>query len=229
MPRRMTASTPPTPIASVCDQHLARRRAPAPGRSTTAIPLGSPNSWIVTARTCLSFCRCGATVGTVVDAPVRLDEVRTHGRAHLTQMLRADAQENRDRILAAARALFAERGLDVGMREIARRAGVGPATLYRRFPTKQALIDEAFAVELAVVPSDRRGGLRRPGRLARLHLGRANASPRSTSATGASSTRSCPPTPAAAPSRAAPPRTARHARRARTAGAGSRASCGRTS
>lgn len=63
-------------------------------------------------------------------------------------MLRADAQENRDRIVAAARALFAERGLDLGMREIARRAEVGPATLYRRFPTKQALIDEAFAAEL---------------------------------------------------------------------------------
>ena len=67
----------------------------------------------------------------------------------MTQMLRADALDNRDRILAAARALFAERGLDVGMREVARRAEVGPATLYRRFPTKQALIDEAFDVELA--------------------------------------------------------------------------------
>ncbi|MDD0858409.1 helix-turn-helix domain containing protein [Arthrobacter alpinus] len=63
-------------------------------------------------------------------------------------MLRTDAQENRDRMLSAARALFAEQGLDVGMREVARRAEVGPATLYRRFPTKQDLIDEAFSVEL---------------------------------------------------------------------------------
>ncbi|WP_284293551.1 TetR/AcrR family transcriptional regulator [Luteimicrobium album] len=63
-------------------------------------------------------------------------------------MLRADAQDNRDRVLDAARALFAERGLGVTMREIARRAGVGPATLYRRFPTRQALVDEAFADEL---------------------------------------------------------------------------------
>jgi AcrR family transcriptional regulator len=62
--------------------------------------------------------------------------------------LRADARDNRDRILTAARSLFAEHGLDVGMREIARRAGVGPATLYRRFPTKQAVIEEVFAVEL---------------------------------------------------------------------------------
>jgi len=66
----------------------------------------------------------------------------------VTQMLRADAQDNRDRILTAARTLFSERGLDIGMREVARRAEVGPATLYRRFPTKQALIDEAFEVEM---------------------------------------------------------------------------------
>ncbi|MGC5166823.1 TetR/AcrR family transcriptional regulator [Luteimicrobium sp. DT211] len=63
-------------------------------------------------------------------------------------MLRADAQDNRDRILDAARLVFAERGLDATMREVARRAGVGPATLYRRFPTKQQLVDEAFGDEL---------------------------------------------------------------------------------
>lgn len=62
--------------------------------------------------------------------------------------LRADAQENRDRILATAAELFAERGLQVGMREVARRAGVGPATLYRRFPTRQALVDEAFSAQV---------------------------------------------------------------------------------
>ncbi|WP_460573681.1 TetR/AcrR family transcriptional regulator [Humibacter soli] len=67
--------------------------------------------------------------------------------AEVTQ-LRVDAQDNRDRILAAARSLFATMGLDVGMREIARAAHVGPATLYRRFPTKQSLIDAAFALEL---------------------------------------------------------------------------------
>lgn len=62
--------------------------------------------------------------------------------------LRADAQENRDRVLAAARELFATCGLEVTMRQIARRAGVGPATLYRRFPTKQALLAEAFQDEV---------------------------------------------------------------------------------
>jgi AcrR family transcriptional regulator len=63
-------------------------------------------------------------------------------------MLRTDAQDNRDRILETARTLFSERGLEVTMRDIARRADVGPATLYRRFPTRQLLIDEAFADEL---------------------------------------------------------------------------------
>ena len=67
----------------------------------------------------------------------------------MAQKLRADAQDNRDRIRAAARILFAEHGMDVGMREIARRAGVGPATLYRRFPTRQSLVDDVFTDELA--------------------------------------------------------------------------------
>ncbi|WP_433381715.1 TetR/AcrR family transcriptional regulator [Actinoplanes sp. CA-142083] len=66
----------------------------------------------------------------------------------LTQSLRSDARDNRDRILVAARAVFAAEGLEVPLREIARRAGVGPATLYRHFPTKQALVTEAFAEQL---------------------------------------------------------------------------------
>lgn len=61
---------------------------------------------------------------------------------------RADAVANRERVLAAARAVFAADGLNVPMREIARRAGVGPATLYRHFPTKEALATEAFADEM---------------------------------------------------------------------------------
>ncbi|MGW1463683.1 TetR/AcrR family transcriptional regulator [Streptomyces sp. NPDC002308] len=61
---------------------------------------------------------------------------------------RSDARDNRERILDAARALFSTDGLDVPLREIARRAGVGPATLYRHFPTKQVLATEAFADQL---------------------------------------------------------------------------------
>ncbi|MFE9726304.1 TetR/AcrR family transcriptional regulator [Streptomyces sp. NPDC005794] len=66
----------------------------------------------------------------------------------LSHTLRSDALDNRARILDAARALFSADGLDVPVREIARRAGVGPATLYRHFPTKQMLVAEAFADQL---------------------------------------------------------------------------------
>lgn len=66
----------------------------------------------------------------------------------LPHTLRSDAQDNRERILDAARGLFSADGLDVPMGEIARRAGVGPATLYRHFPTKQVLATEAFADQL---------------------------------------------------------------------------------
>jgi AcrR family transcriptional regulator len=55
--------------------------------------------------------------------------------------LRADAERNRRRLLDAARDLFAERGLDVTLDEIARHAGVGTGTAYRRFPNKDALIE----------------------------------------------------------------------------------------
>jgi AcrR family transcriptional regulator len=58
--------------------------------------------------------------------------------------LRADAARNRTLILDAARTAFAEGGLDVGVEEIARRAGVGKGTLYRRFPTKEALVQAIF-------------------------------------------------------------------------------------
>lgn len=59
--------------------------------------------------------------------------------------LRADAELNRSRILAAARSLFATRGLDVSMATVAREAGVGKATLSRRFATRDQLIGAIFA------------------------------------------------------------------------------------
>ena len=54
--------------------------------------------------------------------------------------LRADARRNRAKLVAAAAAAFAEAGLDAQVEDIARRAGVGVGTLYRHFPTKDALI-----------------------------------------------------------------------------------------
>jgi AcrR family transcriptional regulator len=63
--------------------------------------------------------------------------------------LRSDAERNRRLVLDAAAQAFAEEGLEVGMAEIARRAGVGNATVFRRFPTKDALyeaiVDEKIA------------------------------------------------------------------------------------
>jgi AcrR family transcriptional regulator len=56
--------------------------------------------------------------------------------------LRADARRNRERILETARTAFADRGQDVQMDEIAERAGVGVGTVYRHFPTKEALVLE---------------------------------------------------------------------------------------
>ena len=56
--------------------------------------------------------------------------------------LRADARRNLDRLLEAASECFAEGGADVSVDEIARRAGVGHGTVFRRFPTKEALLTE---------------------------------------------------------------------------------------
>jgi AcrR family transcriptional regulator len=58
--------------------------------------------------------------------------------------LRADAERNRRRVLDAAAELFAVKGLSVGLDEIARHAGVGVGTAYRRFPDKRKLIEELF-------------------------------------------------------------------------------------
>ena len=63
--------------------------------------------------------------------------------------LRRDAQRNRDRLVAVARDVFAEHGLDAPVEEIARRAEVGVGTLYRRFPAKEDLIDAVFEDTLA--------------------------------------------------------------------------------
>jgi AcrR family transcriptional regulator len=65
--------------------------------------------------------------------------------------LRADAQRNLDRVLDAAAACFAERGCDVSVDEIARRAGVGHGTVFRRFPTKDALIEAVVGEQIEQV------------------------------------------------------------------------------
>jgi AcrR family transcriptional regulator len=67
----------------------------------------------------------------------------------MANRLRADAERNRAALLASAREIFGEQGLDASLDEIARRAGVGNATLYRRFPTRRDLIAEVFAGQMS--------------------------------------------------------------------------------
>lgn len=55
--------------------------------------------------------------------------------------MRADAQRNRERIVEVAREVFREQGYDASLDEVAKRAGVGPGTLYRHFPTRENLVD----------------------------------------------------------------------------------------
>jgi AcrR family transcriptional regulator len=66
----------------------------------------------------------------------------------LERPLRRDAERNRRRILDAAREVFAERGLGVSLDDVARRAGVGIGTVYRRFPDKEQLVDALFEQRL---------------------------------------------------------------------------------
>ena len=77
-------------------------------------------------------------------------------------VLRADAQRNLDRILAAAAEAYAEVGPDVTIDEIARRAGVGHGTVFRRFPTKDALRAAVIAVRLDELLAHTRKLLERP-------------------------------------------------------------------
>jgi len=65
--------------------------------------------------------------------------------------LRADARENYDKLIAAAREVFAEEGTAASLEEIARRAGVGIATLYRRFPTRQDLLEATYLEEVEAI------------------------------------------------------------------------------
>jgi AcrR family transcriptional regulator len=76
--------------------------------------------------------------------------------------LRADAERNRQRLLAAAKELFATRGLDVTLDDVARHAGVGTGTAYRRFPNKDALIDALMVDRIGELAQIARDSLEEP-------------------------------------------------------------------
>jgi AcrR family transcriptional regulator len=70
--------------------------------------------------------------------------------------LRADARRNRERVLRAARDAFAASGFGVPLDEIATRAGVGPGTVYRHFPNKEALFEAVIAARIEDLVADAR-------------------------------------------------------------------------
>lgn len=76
--------------------------------------------------------------------------------------LRADAARNRDKLLAAAAQLFGERGLDVPMEHIARRAEVSIGTLYAHFPTREAFFAAIFPARLAALDTLAEAALAHP-------------------------------------------------------------------
>ena len=106
-------------------------------------------------------------------APPKLDDARPARRP------RADALRNRARIVETARDVFAARGADASLEEIARAAGVGIGTLYRHFPTREALVEAVFrdGVEQLQALADELLASDAPGRRAR-HLAARAARPR---------------------------------------------------
>lgn len=76
--------------------------------------------------------------------------------------MRADAARNRQRILDAAQEVFAARGLDVNMDDVAQHAGVGVGTLYRRFPDRESLVEALFEERMREAVDDLRAALDEP-------------------------------------------------------------------
>ena len=74
--------------------------------------------------------------------------MREEDRPDPTRPLRADAQRNRARLIVVAKAMFSEGGAETSLEAIARAAGVGIGTLYRHFPTRDALIEAVYVTEM---------------------------------------------------------------------------------
>ena len=73
------------------------------------------------------------------------------GPPRTPRRMRVDAAENRARLLTAARAVFTERGARASLNEVAKRAGVGSGTLYRHFPSLQALLVAIISDDVAAL------------------------------------------------------------------------------
>ncbi len=90
-------------------------------------------------------------------------QVETHAPVETDRRLRADARRNRARIIDSAREVFAESGADAQIDDVARRAGVGVGTVYRHFPTKEALIAEIVREKFRVMAVNACEALERDG------------------------------------------------------------------
>jgi AcrR family transcriptional regulator len=88
-------------------------------------------------------------------------ETDTPGETH--RPLRADARRNRERILESAREVFAEYGAEAQIDDVARRAGVGVGTVYRHFPTKEALLVELLREKFRLFSARAREALEQDG------------------------------------------------------------------
>jgi AcrR family transcriptional regulator len=80
-----------------------------------------------------------------------MNVVQASSETLLARPKRADARRNYEKVLAAAREAFAEGGESTALEEIARRAGVGIGTLYRHFPSRQALLEAVYVNEVEAV------------------------------------------------------------------------------
>jgi AcrR family transcriptional regulator len=88
--------------------------------------------------------------------PASAAGARPDAAAAAARPLRADAARNRESVLRAARVAFAESGYGVPLDEIAARAGVGPGTVYRHFPTKEALFEAVVTARVQDLLTDAR-------------------------------------------------------------------------
>jgi AcrR family transcriptional regulator len=78
-----------------------------------------------------------------------------HSRAE-SRKPRADAQRNRERILEIAKEAFTRSGANISLDDVAKRAGVGAGTLYRHFPTREALLEEVYRTEVEKLAASER-------------------------------------------------------------------------
>ena len=90
----------------------------------------------------------GGSLRIIYGGSLRLSNRVSQTEIQPLRPMRADARANHDKLVAAARALFTDKGTSAPLEEVAERAGVGIGTLYRHFPTRQALLEAVYVDEV---------------------------------------------------------------------------------